>query len=90
MIMVNVKVVPKWPVEVSHSQNMKTNIDDLLFLDIDEAQALLDKQDPGYEIAVAKSGLAFIANEKGRVEVTIWPRGVELTDALGIPREAVL
>jgi len=52
---------------------MNTTSDQLMFLDIDEAQALLDKQDPGYQVAVAKSGLAFIANENNEVVMTLIP-----------------
>lgn len=42
---------------------MNTSLNDLFFLNIDEAQDILNQQDPGYQIAVAKSGLAFIVDE---------------------------
>jgi len=49
---------------------MKTTADQLLFLLMDEAQDLLDKQDPGYEIAVAYSGTSVVLDPNGNVVMT--------------------
>jgi len=75
----------KFPVEVAHVPVMVERprlddklVDDLLFLDVEEAQSLLDLKHPGYEIAVARSGLSFIVDEKQNVVLTIKPAGEEI------------
>jgi len=52
---------------------MKTTVDQLMLLLMDEAQDLLDKQDPGYEIAVAYSGTSVILDPTGKVVLIIKP-----------------
>jgi hypothetical protein len=54
---------------------VKTTSDQLLYLLLDEAQDLLDKQDPGYEIAVAYSGTSVILDPNKQVVMVISPKG---------------
>jgi hypothetical protein len=55
---------------------MKTTKNQLIFESIEDGQKLLDKQDPGYKVAVALSGLAVIVNEKNNVVMKILPTEV--------------
>ncbi|MGH2613476.1 MAG: hypothetical protein ACRDFB_10580 [Rhabdochlamydiaceae bacterium] len=57
---------------------MKTVSDQLLFLTEEEAQWVLDKQDPGYKVKVdLVTGNAIVYNDKGEVamEIEVVPSG---------------
>jgi hypothetical protein len=50
---------------------MNTLASDLFFKKQDEAQAILNANDPGYEIAITKSGMTFIVDENKNVVLTM-------------------
>lgn len=50
---------------------MKTTVQDLLFLNEDEAQELLDIQDPGFTVTVELNGHTIVKNPYGVVVLEI-------------------
>lgn len=50
---------------------MKTDLNDLVFLEQDEAQNILDVKDPGYEVATTRSGYTIIIDSHKNIVATM-------------------
>jgi hypothetical protein len=50
---------------------MKTTAEQLLFTNLDEAQEILDDQDPGYEIYISSTGNAVVLDEHGEIALRV-------------------